>query len=193
MPELPPEIWKNRISNELNNLKVLKVIDEDSIEWQETEVKMKLSLKALGFILNDDEKESIDLTPIKTHQISMKIKRSFPYPGGIDFTWNSNIFHPNIHPVELTNSEDDGTGYICLNILRQWSRLSDLESTIGALQKLVENPNPDDPLKYDICLKSAEFFKKNSMDSLKEKYNIEDDEDHDDEEKDDGDILVIDD
>ncbi|MFW9822513.1 MAG: ubiquitin-conjugating enzyme E2, partial [Candidatus Thorarchaeota archaeon] len=80
-------------------------------------------------------------------------------------------------------------GYICLNILKQWSRLSDLESTIEALRKLVENPNPDDPLKYDICLKSAEFFKKNSMGSLKEKYNIEDRE----EEKDDEKILVVDD
>ncbi|MFX1457421.1 MAG: ubiquitin-conjugating enzyme E2 [Promethearchaeota archaeon] len=188
MPELPLEIWKERISNELNNLKKLNVIDEDSIKWHETEVDMNLSLKAFGFVIINEEKQ-LELMPIKTHQIFMKINRSFPYPGGINFIWNSNIFHPNIHPVELSNSEEDGTGYICLNILKQWSRLSDLESTIEALRKLVENPNPDDPLKYDICLKSAEFFKKNSMELLKEKYKIEDRE----EEKDDQDILVIDD
>ncbi len=188
MPELPIEIWKDRISNELRNLKNLNVIEEDSIEWHEDNVVMTLYLKAIGFTLKTDE-EPIDLTPIETHRIFLKIKRSFPYPGGIDFTWNSNIFHPNIHPVELTTREDRGTGYICLNILKQWSRLSDLKSTIKALRKLVENPNPDDPLKYDICLKSAEFFKKNPIDTLKERYDLEELE----EEKDDEEIIIIDD
>ncbi|MFW9825595.1 MAG: hypothetical protein ACFFE4_21815, partial [Candidatus Thorarchaeota archaeon] len=94
---------------------------------------MNLSLKATGFILNNED-EPLELSPIKKHQIYLKINRSFPYPGGINLTWNSNIFHPNIHPVELANSKKDGTGYICLNILKQWSRLSDLESTIEALR-----------------------------------------------------------
>ncbi|MHA2037665.1 MAG: ubiquitin-conjugating enzyme E2 [Promethearchaeota archaeon] len=188
MPELPIEIWKDRINNELTNLKNLNVIEEDSIEWHENDVVMTFCLKAIGFILKANE-EPFEVTPLKTHQIFLKINRSFPYPGGIDFTWQSNIFHPNIHPVELTSSKEAGTGYICLNVLKQWSRLSDLESTIKALRKLVENPNPDDPLKYDVCLKSADFFKKNPMDMLKERYDLEELE----EEKDDEKILVIDD
>ncbi|MFX0105990.1 MAG: ubiquitin-conjugating enzyme E2, partial [Candidatus Hodarchaeota archaeon] len=94
-----------------------------------------------------------------------------------------------IHPVELASSKKMGTGYICLNVLKQWSRLSDLETTIKALQKLVENPNPEDPLNYSICLEAAEFFKKSSMEDLKKQYKIEELEEEQDEDK----IIIIDD
>jgi ubiquitin-protein ligase len=185
MPELPIEIWKDRINNELSSLKDLTLIEKNSIVWHENSVELVIKIKAIGFVIKT-EIEPFDLLPKASHQVFMKINRSFPYPGGIDFAWSSNIFHPNIHPVELANSKDPGTGYICLNVLKQWSRLSDLETTVRALQKLVENPNPDDPLKYDICLKSAKFFKKNPMDTLKERFDL------DELEEDDGEILVID-
>jgi len=71
-------------------------------------------------------------------------------------------------------------------ILKKWSRLTDLETTVKALQKLVENPNPDDPLKYDICLEAANFYKQNTMEDLKREFKIEEEE----EEKDD--IVIID-
>jgi len=74
-----------------------------------------------------------------------------------------------------------------LNILKKWSRLTDLETTVKALQKLVVNPNPDDPLKYDICSEAAKFFKQNTMEDLKKEFNIEEDLE---EEKDD--IVIID-
>ena len=145
MPELPVEIWTDRLNNEFVNLMNLKVIQNDSIVWHENNVELMINLKAIGFVLEADE-DPINIIPEKSHKIFLKINRSFPYPGGIDFAWHSNIFHPNIHPIKLTASKDPGTGYICLNVLKQWSRLSDLETTVKALQKLVENPNPDDPL-----------------------------------------------
>ncbi|MFX0136621.1 MAG: hypothetical protein ACFFDN_23485, partial [Candidatus Hodarchaeota archaeon] len=103
MPELPLEIWKDRVNNEIKNLSHLNVIEKDSIVWHENSVEFLISIGAIGFILGD-YKESINLVPKKSHRIFLKINRSFPYPGGIDFAWHSNIFHPNIHPVELLSS-----------------------------------------------------------------------------------------
>ncbi|MFX1308971.1 MAG: ubiquitin-conjugating enzyme E2 [Promethearchaeota archaeon] len=188
MPELPLEIWKDRINNELRNLEHLKVIEKDSIIWHENNLELMINIKAIGFILGD-YKDTTNLVPQKSHRIFLKINRSFPYPGGIDFAWYSNIFHPNIHPVELAFSKELGTGYICLNVLKQWSRLSDLETTVKALEKLVENPNPEDPLKYDICLEAAEFFKKAKMEDLKKQYKIEVEEEKPNED----DIIIVDD
>ncbi|MFX0047727.1 MAG: ubiquitin-conjugating enzyme E2 [Candidatus Hermodarchaeota archaeon] len=186
MPELPLEIWKDRIKNEMKILYGLNVIEKDSIVWYDNNVELLVNIKAIGFTLGDST-DKMTLVPQKSHRIFMKINRSFPYPGGIDFSWYSDIFHPNIHPVELSSTKNPGTGYICLNILKQWSKLSDLENTVKALQKLVENPNPEDPLKYDVCLDAAAFFKKNSMDSLKKQYKIEEIE----EEQEDEDIIIL--
>ncbi|MFX0036335.1 MAG: ubiquitin-conjugating enzyme E2 [Candidatus Hermodarchaeota archaeon] len=188
MPELPFEIWKDRINNEIKNLEHLNVIERNSIVWHDNNVEFLINIRAIGFILGDYQKD-VNLIPQKSHRIFLKINRSFPYPGGLDFSWYSNIFHPNIHPVELIYSKVRGTGYICLNVLKQWSRLSDLETTVKALQKLVENPNPEDPLKYDICLEAAEFFKKTSIEDLKKQYNIEEIE----EEQDKDEIIILDD
>ena len=188
MPELPFEIWKDRISNELKNLKSLNVIEKDSEVWHKNNVELLINIDALGFI-SGNYQDDIKLIPKKSHRVFLKINRSFPYPGGIDFAWYSNIFHPNIHPVELISSKKPGTGYICLNVLKQWSRLSDLETTIKALQKLVENPNPEDPLKYDICLEASKFFKKTTMETLKKRYKLEEIKD----EKEEDDIIIIDD
>jgi len=169
MPELPFEIWKERINNEIKILKHINIIEDKSVAWHENSVELWINLNTLGFVKKENG-TSISVKPQQNHRILIKINRSFPYPGGIDFAWYSNIFHPNIHPIELRGLKVLGTGYICLNIIRQWSKLSDLETTVKSLEKLVENPNPDDPLQYDICLEAAEFFKKNSMEELRKIY-----------------------
>ena len=186
MPELPYEIWKDRINNEINILKNSNLVEKDSITWSESTIEFWINIKALGFI-QDQNKEGIVLVPKNFHRIFLKLNRYFPYPGGIEFTWYSNIFHPNIHPIDIPNLKESGTGYICLNVLKKWSRLSDLETTIKALKNLVENPNPDDPLNYDLCLRAAEYFKEHPIEVLKETY-MDDNRD-----KDDDDIIILDD
>ena len=57
-----------------------------------------------------------------------------------------------------------------------------------SLQKLVENPNPDDPLSYDICTKAAEFFKRNPMENLRESFDNGEEIKEEDE-----DIIIVDD
>ena len=191
MPELPYEIWKERIENEFKILKNLNVLEKDTLNWHENDVDFWVNINSQGYITKDNN-EKITLKPINSHRIFIKLNRSFPYPGGIDLSWYSNIFHPNIHPVELPNSEKPGTGYICLNVLKQWSRLSDLESTVKSLQKLVENPNPDDPLNYYICTKAAKFFKKNPIEEFRKKNNFDETEEQEEKDEED-DIIIIDD
>ncbi|MFX1594031.1 MAG: ubiquitin-conjugating enzyme E2 [Promethearchaeota archaeon] len=187
MPELPFEIWKDRIDNELSNIKKLKVLEENSINMKKNSVELILNIQALGFV-----KDYTDLVPKNSHRIYLKINRSFPYPGGIDFSWLSKIFHPNIHPVELSFSSELGTGYICLNILKKWSRLSDLVTTVKALKILVENPNPHDPLDYPECLEAAKYFKKYKIEDIRKKFSSEKIYD-DSEKKEDDDIIIIED
>ncbi|MFX0039114.1 MAG: ubiquitin-conjugating enzyme E2 [Promethearchaeota archaeon] len=187
MPELPYEIWKDRINNEINSIKNLDLIEENSIKVNSNGVDLILKISALGFV-----KERGNMVPKRSHRIFLKINRSFPYPGGIDFSWLSNIYHPNIHPVELSFTSSSGTGYICLNILKKWSRLSDLVTTIRALKILVENPNPYDPLEYPECIDAATFFKKQNIEELKKKFST-DEEYKDSENNEAEDIVIIDD
>lgn len=189
MPELPFEIWNERLKNEIKILFKLNFIQENSVKWQNDSIEISLNLKALGFVQKYN-KDKLNVSPKFDHQVFLKINRSFPYPGGIDFSWNSNIYHPNIHPVDLNNSKYIGTGHICLNILKKWSKLSDLETTAKSLQILVENPNPEDPLKYDVCMDAAIFFKKNSMEKLRKIFNSELKHEQD-EKNDDEDIIII--
>lgn len=191
-PELPQEIWKDRLENEIKGLKTLAVIEENSIIREENSIEIMINIKALGFEYVKDS-EGIDLVPKWNHRVFLKINRSFPYPGGIDFAWYSDIFHPNIHPVELSFSDKPGTGYICLNVLKKWSRLSDLETTVKALKLLVENPNPEDPLNYPICGEAAEFFRQNTMDELRIQYNIKEEDEEKEAAEESDDIIIIDD
>ncbi|MFX1567042.1 MAG: ubiquitin-conjugating enzyme E2 [Promethearchaeota archaeon] len=186
MPELPYEIWKDRIENELTNIKKLKVLEENTVLKGESSVEFTININALGLIKNKGE-----LIPQRSHRIFLKINRSFPYPGGIDFSWITHIFHPNIHPVQIPQG-NPGTGYICLNVLKKWSRLSDLETTAKALKNLVENPNPDDPLNYPICLEAAELFRNKTMSEIKEGLNIAEEQIEEKEEEEE-DVLIIDD
>ncbi len=186
MPELPFEIWKDRLENEIQNIKNLKVLDQNSIIRDNISVEFKINLRTLGYIRVKGK-----LVPQRSHSIFLKINRSFPYPGGIDFSWIYNFFHPKIHHVQPT-SENPVTGYICLNVLKKWSRLSDLETTVKALMSLIKNPNPDDPLNYPMCLDAAEYFKKKTMKEIEEELGVmEEDFEKEEDDDDDDDVLII--
>lgn len=77
--------------------------------------------------------------------------------------------------------------------MKKWSRLSDLETTVRALEMLIENPNPDDPLNYDICLEAADFFRENPMEKIREQFDFSEEEEPEKKEEGDDDIIVIDD
>ena len=84
MTELSIEIWKDRINNELINLKNLKVIEKDSIIWYKQSVEVTINIKAMGFILAPGGDFGINLKPVRAHKVLLKINRGFPSPDGID-------------------------------------------------------------------------------------------------------------
>ena len=83
MPELPFEIWKERVENEIKILKNLHYIENDTIAWHENDVDFWVNVNSLGFVRKEPA-EKLSLLPIKSHRIFVKLNRSFPYPGGID-------------------------------------------------------------------------------------------------------------
>lgn len=124
-------------------------------EWRE------LSASGLEFSTNSDKTEYAIvihgrgyvysngmLTPVNTHNVSVRLNRSFPYPGGIEVSWLSPIFHPNIR------SQD---GKVCIHLLNNWSGLSSVTALARGLVQLLENPNPRDALDK----KAAEYFARN--------------------------------
>ena len=95
MPELPLEIWKDRVVNEIQSLTKLGALEQGSVVEGDGQTTLIIAIKALGFL-----KEGMDLIPVKKHRVQLTIMREFPYPGGVNFQWLSPIFHPNIHPAE---------------------------------------------------------------------------------------------
>jgi ubiquitin-protein ligase len=81
--------------------------------------------------------------------VKIKIPDDFPF-NPPDCKMITKIYHPNI------NSEN---GYICLNILKKdWSSVKTLTQVMLGIQVLLDNPNPDDFLVYDIA---EEYVKRN--------------------------------
>ena len=149
MPSLPQQIWVERVKNEVQVLRQMSILEENTVVSAAETVRFVIRIRSKGLVKDASGK----LVPQLQHRIQIEINRQFPYPGGIKFQWLSPIFHPNIDPYE--------TGYICLNVLKKWSQLSDLSTTVKALEMLVGHPNPEDPLNYKTCLEAAKYFADN--------------------------------
>ena len=108
----------------------------------------------------------------KNHTFEIYILRNYPYPdisgkyrlgAPIRLRWLSPIFHPNIAP----GPGYGGDGVVCWDILKKWIRIFNLISIIKGIKFLIENPNPDDPLRYPICKEAAMWFRAKSIKVIK--------------------------
>lgn len=78
-------------------------------------------------------------------QLEVEIPEHYPFePPRIKFL--TPVYHPNI----------DGSGRICMDLLKMppkggWKPTINLENLLVAVQLLLGNPNPDDPLMADIA------------------------------------------
>jgi ubiquitin-conjugating enzyme E2 D/E len=93
-------------------------------------------------------------------KLKMEIPEKYPFvPPIILFT--NRIYHPNI-------SSD---GIICIDILKnQWSAALKLTSVILSIAALLTQPNPDDPLEFEIAniyKSNKELFITNAKDYVK--------------------------
>lgn len=74
-------------------------------------------------------------------RISIQIPSQYPFsPPKLKFI--TPIYHPNI----------DTQGNICLDVLKsEWSPSLTLEKVLYSLSSLLNDPNPDDPLRSDVA------------------------------------------
>ncbi|MFH0922462.1 MAG: ubiquitin-conjugating enzyme E2, partial [Candidatus Micrarchaeota archaeon] len=93
-----------------------------------------------GLARNGDAVERRDF-----HSVQIDLLRSFPYPGSVEITWLTPIFHPNIR-------EQDGI--VCIQLINEWAAGQTIASVVNALKQLLKNPNPHDPLNRD----AANYF-----------------------------------
>ena len=144
---LPDNIWKRRLESEFEemNSKGYK------FEANADKTSYTVSLHGKSFYKQGDEVLERD-----SHRVEILLLRNYPYPGGIEVYWLTPIFHPNIRA-------DDGR--VCIQLINDWSETTTVSGVIKALQHLLENPNPKDPLNKE----AAKWFEENGFAAAKPK------------------------
>lgn len=123
--------WLKRITNEHK-----KLIQNSSNEF---------NIKPIGDTMADWEAEIMGPsdTPYEGGKFKLRINipNLYPFsPPTVIFV--THIYHPNI----------DTSGNICLDILKSsWSASLTLEKVMLSIQSLLNDPNPDDPLRGDVA------------------------------------------
>ncbi|HEV8290206.1 MAG TPA: ubiquitin-conjugating enzyme E2 [Candidatus Norongarragalinales archaeon] len=136
--QLPDAIYQRRLESELEEMR--KSGEKFSATTDKTEYVVQLSAPGL-------QKTGNAITQRQEHQVRIRLKRAYPYPGGLEVTWLTPIFHPNIRP----------DGVVCIQLINKWSAAQTVTSVVKALRQLLENPNPASPLNLD----AAEWLKRN--------------------------------
>lgn len=136
MPRLPEAIWRRRLENEFAELKASGI----SFAANADKTEYTIALRGKGVFLSSGA-----IKPVDSHKVRVRLLRDYPYPGGLEVTWLTPIFHPNIR------SED---GRVCIQLLNAWSEGLSLSSLAAGLKQLLENPNPQDPLNKE----AAKYF-----------------------------------
>ena len=133
--------WMKRITNEY------KVLKKDSNQF---------SLEPIGASMSEWSAilQGPKDTPYENGEFKMKITIPQMYPfSPPKVTCITPIYHPNI----------DTSGNICVDILKNsWSASLTLEKVMLSISSLLNEPNPDDPLRSDV----ARLYKKD-----RKKYN----------------------
>ncbi|NYZ78141.1 hypothetical protein H0N96_01945 [Candidatus Micrarchaeota archaeon] len=139
MPMLPEAIWRRRLESEFQQM----AASGEHFEVDEMKMSYVISLRGVGLFKNGGSLDSLQKR--ESHSIQIDLKREYPYAGGIDVTWLTPIFHPNIR------SED---GKVCIQLLNAWSEGTTIASLTKALKQLLEKPNPNDALNKE----AADYF-----------------------------------
>ena len=144
---LPENIWRRRLESEFGEMRSKGYKFESNADKTEYTV----SLKGKGFA-----KQGETVFERDTHSVQIVLLREFPYPGGIEVYWLSPIYHPNVRA-------DDGR--VCIQLVNDWSETTSVASVVKALEHLLANPNPKDPLNKE----AAKWFEENGFASTKPK------------------------
>ena len=130
--------------------------------------------------VNEFQLKPVDDT-LKTWTATMRGPEDTPYEGG---SFELNIKIPQMYPfvppkfqfmTKLYHPNIDTEGNICLDILKNhWSASLTLEKVLYSISSLLNDPNPDDPLRSDVAkLYKTDRKKYNEMAKQHmEKYSI---------------------
>ncbi|HIH20081.1 TPA: hypothetical protein HA244_02330 [Candidatus Micrarchaeota archaeon] len=128
---LPENIWRRRLESEHSEMRASGIKFETNAD--QTEYTLNLHGKGLA-------KQGDAIVEKDSHTVQIILLREYPYPGGIEVYWLTPIFHPNIR------AED---GRVCIQLVNDWSETTNVLGVVRALQHLLENPNPKDPLNKE--------------------------------------------
>ncbi len=147
MAFLPENIWKRRLESEYDEMRSSAY----KFEVSGDKTEYTISLHGKGYAKQGDQVFERD-----AHTVEIVLLREFPYPGSVEVYWLSPIYHPNIR-------EDDGR--VCIQLVNDWSETTSVAGVVKALQHLLANPNPKDPLNKN----AAKWFEENGFASGKPK------------------------
>ena len=128
---MPAPIWKRRLENEYTQLKRTPTKFEANSDYTE----YVLSMEGPGLY-----REGERVFERNKHAVKIELNRNYPYPGGIEITWLTPIFHPNIREAD---------GKVCIQLVNDWAENQTITNVVSALKYLLENPNPNDPLNKE--------------------------------------------
>jgi ubiquitin-protein ligase len=139
LSSLPEPIWRRRLESEFEEMRESGERFESNAELTEYVVSLKgpALYRESGRIFQRD-----------SHSVKIELLRGYPYPGGIDVTWLTPIFHPNIREAD---------GKVCIQLLNDWAENQTVLSLVKSLRHLLANPNPADPLNKE----AAAYFLSN--------------------------------
>lgn len=139
MPQLPDAIFERRVNAEYDELRGAGV----KFSCNSTRTEYEVELKARGLA-----KRGGQIVAADTHRVLLRLLRSYPYAGGLEVTWLTPIFHPNIRSSD---------GRVCIQLLNAWAESQGLVDLYNGLRQLVEHPNPEDPLDPE----AADYYARN--------------------------------
>ncbi len=139
MPQLPQSIWKRRLDNEFAQLHSTN----QAFEANADKTRYIININSAAFYQTPN-----GLSKRFDNKVQIDLKRDYPYPGGLEVTWLTPIFHPNIRQID---------GKVCIRLLNKWSASQTLVDIVKAIESVLENPNPGDPLDRE----AADYFRQN--------------------------------
>ena len=140
MAFLPQAVYERRLKAEYEQLRQSGYSFTISPDFTEYEV----TLNAKGF----ERRDGGTIVPRNQHKFRLKLKREYPYAGGLEAIWVTPLFHPNIR-------ESDGK--VCIQLINEWAASQTVASVVKAVDYMLTHPNPRSPLNIE----AARFFDDN--------------------------------
>lgn len=150
--ELPEDIWRGRIENELKSIKEAGYLFE--IHEEEGCYRIEFDLEDTPAPIEHEDSIALAFE----HKFSISVPRSYPYrPPSI--RWESPIYHPNIEPPS------EG-GKVGLRYLNKWDFSKSLGDVVERVKDILLSPDEESVLESEVCRRALKSYEKGDFPSL---------------------------